>query len=1370
MKNSKTTIRELTAKYRSILKKCAFINALCILAVVGTANATVTPSTIDDYPYPTGDKTEKIYTVTDTDVFPAVTMTDDPIVNIGSGENTATVTESGNISLSNYAQLNIGSGSSLTIAGSLTNEAKTYVVGDVGLEYDGPRYVQTYYKEGVETRDVNAYSINNFGTITATELRNKEIIINYDGATIDANVYNVLTVDVNGNPLTMPTFENRGTIGIVSDDPATYKTVSNSGKFFNLGNGVIYGNVSNTGTLTSELGNIKGTIDNASGILNTWGTLDRDLNGTVELQYDTTLNAGDAHSIDGIVTNTGTFAVLGDLTVNNAYSSFSNLGTLTIASDGSVISNISNTGVIDNQGIIDGSVTNNANATLTTALSSITGTLTNEGFLNTYGNFNQSVSSFEAGKNLFGGTVNIVNTSKVNDSDINLAKVNLSSDLQVSRKMNVEELVVTSTGNLDIKVGGNVDGNVTNNGTIQNAYSFDADIVNNGSFDNQGTINSTTFVNNGTLTTEMSGIASTTALTNNGSINTQGDLDRDIGGTVNLIGSSHLTTDVTLNDVNLSKTLSVSKNLTVTNLVVLSGTGNLNLTDTGSISGAIVNNRNINNCGTLENGTVTNNYVLSNSKTISSTVINTNTGMFVNSSTATVSGDITNNSSLTNSFTNNGVISGTLTNNGNATNNASITGNVTNNSFLYNNAGASITSDVVNNGSIQNEATITGNLTNSGIIYNQSTAAGTGIVDSEVINNGILINNGNVINTVTDDPSTNSSISNAHTIMNYGNIQTKNFTNSNIVHNLGIIGDNTENDGTIATIYSTLNNTSGHIYNNRLIKVNTVTNNGIIENYDLIAAKTLTNDNKIRNEGYIGVYGNEIAVYNNGSLYNGGVIYGDVTNNAGADLTTTIFTVTGTLRNNGTLNTWGNLESVNGISLNGTTNLIYDSSLKQNATMNNVHVGDPEDLSKKVTLDLETNKLTANSFDVADNSGVALRVKSKDTYGSVSAPNYTIGTGTNLSFVLDRGILTEGNTITLPVFTDGSGNVANVDFTTISNNRYQITKEDSGLYTISYKPSTSGDVLAYGGDQNVINASVAWLDEDDMPEGTKAADIQNTMHTLAQTDMNAFVKEMRSLMPETAPVGYTLSNLINNKIAEAVEGRFMSRRRVKKEQPRRGRNGGDVVANGTTGSVWAKGLYSKAKLDTKLGFDAKTDGVAFGIDGKANEHLTIGVGYAYTGSDVDSKSRKTDVTTHTGILYSEYLNGQCFVNGVVDYNRSEYEEKRNVSGSAVKGDYTSDVAFARVMGGFHIPVDYFIFTPETGLRYLWIKMNGYTDSIGQTVHDESASSLTGVVGLRVGAKTKLIGLDQVLLFVEHMILSKQITTLLLAYQMAVITL
>ena len=247
-------------------------------------------------------------------------------------------------------------------------------------------------------------------------------------------------------------------------------------------------------------------------------------------------------------------------------------------------------------------------------------------------------------------------------------------------------------------------------------------------------------------------------------------------------------------------------------------------------------------------------------------------------------------------------------------------------------------------------------MTNNGIVYNQTTNPNEGIIDTDISNSGILINSGSITNTVTDSAASDPSISNSHTILNYGDVQAKNFTNAGVIHNLGVMGDNTSNDETIATTYSSFDNLGGgNLYNNRMIKVDTFTNAGIVENYDTLAVRTLTNDATFRKEGSIGSWDDNVTVNNNGSLYNAGTIYGDVTNNAGAELTSPIYTISGMLTNNGILNTWGNLESVNPIALGGTTNLIYDSDLKQDITAGVVNVKDAS------TLNLGTNKLTANT-------------------------------------------------------------------------------------------------------------------------------------------------------------------------------------------------------------------------------------------------------------------------------------------------------------------------------------------------------------------------------------------------------------------------
>lgn len=386
------------------------------------------------------------------------------------------------------------------------------------------------------------------------------------------------------------------------------------------------------------------------------------------------------------------------------------------------------------------------------------------------------------------------------------------------------------------------------------------------------------------------------------------------------------------------------------------------------------------------------------------------------------------------------------------------------------------------------------------------------------------------------------------------------------------------------------------------------------------------------------------------------------------------------------------------------------------------------------TLNLGTTAFNTSKFAVQDNGTVAFQVSGKDAYGFVQADEYAVSSnGTNLTLTLDNGVLEKGETATFTVFKNQDGTTADVNFANLSQNaRYEFVKNEDGTYNITGLADAIDVVTETGADDNVQNVADAWLDQTVMPEGSKARAVQAHLNTLSQTDVAAFEQAVEALMPETAPMAHSMAQSLNNHLAGMVKDRFNV------TANRRGMNSGD---NGASSSLWAQGLYNKSKLDTDYGFDGKTYGLAMGVDGDITRHLKMGVGYAYANSDIDSTGRQTDAGTHTAMVYGQYTVGKVFVNALASYGRTNYDEHKNVSGVRVDADYDMDAVYGQLMGGYRGKIYKFAIMPEAGLRYLWTKMHDYTDTVDQHVRGNTTDTLTGVIGLRAGADTRLIGVN-----------------------------
>lgn len=446
-------------------------------------------------------------------------------------------------------------------------------------------------------------------------------------------------------------------------------------------------------------------------------------------------------------------------------------------------------------------------------------------------------------------------------------------------------------------------------------------------------------------------------------------------------------------------------------------------------------------------------------------------------------------------------------------------------------------------------------------------------------------------------------------------------------------------------------------------------------------------------------------VDNYGNVVNDGTLNGNLINNG--TYTGAIGGVTGELNNaNGTVNTWGDLDR--GL-LYGTTNLIKASSLAKDLAFGTVNV--------QSALDLGTNTLAADSVEIADNATLAFRVSGEENFGKIEANTITISeNGTELNLTLDQGVLAKDETKDFQVL---NGSISG-SFEKLSEDaRYEFVDKGNGLFSITGKASATDVVGEKGGSTNDKKVANAWLDGAGFKPGSRASVISSILNGLFK-DTVALKKAIKALQPDTSPTTQAVSMAINGQIANAIGKRFGS-------FAPQGKSGGDTFKNS---GLWVQALANKSKLSTAQGFDGKTYGLALGGDVEVAENLKIGLGYAYTNSDIDATGRSTDVGTHTAIAYAEKTIGNAFVNGMATYSRSKYEEDKKVGGAKVKADYDVDAVYAQAMTGYNFFVKSAVLTPETGLRYLWTNTDSYTDSAEQNVKADKTSILTGVIGGR----------------------------------------
>ena len=561
----------------------------------------------------------------------------------------------------------------------------------------------------------------------------------------------------------------------------------------------------------------------------------------------------------------------------NAANDIYNAGTIATGGNNSFASNITNTGTINTDGTnnFSGNINNTGEINLS-GINTISGAITGQG-----------------GKVTNNGTLNIGEGFSITNEFINTATIK-GGDLVVQNGTNTGDITPDSFtvaadstyNNGDITVspsdsGTITTGSFTNNGTFINndgsSVITDA-IVNNGSFTNNGTLsknttslNSLSITNNTNATFENNSSITVDNLVNNGSISGDtgsmtiagGENNNSIyQGTVAITGdfenndvltaldtfsnSANITgEDGTLYIFNDSGTSSNSGTISQANVAIdgtaFSNTGTITSTEIFSNTSVITGQNGVLNITDVDNNS-------SNEGTIEQAEVNISGDSFENTGSITATNTFTNSATITgengklyinnaaNNSSNSGNISqaiveiagtefsntGTISATNTFTNSANITGNGNLNIQAGSNSGQISQNNVTVGGNFENTSSITANnLTNTGTISG----------DTGTLN----VTNGSSSGSITQ----NSMTVNGQFDITAGNVEVETLTNN---------------------ANATLTNDGSLIINDELTNDGTILNRG---NYTANYSSVLTNDGTFINSGEKAVMSTQEVINNN---------------------------------------------------------------------------------------------------------------------------------------------------------------------------------------------------------------------------------------------------------------------------------------------------------------------------------------------------------------------------------------------------------------------------------------------------------------------------------------------------------------------------
>ena len=199
---------------------------------------------------------------------------------------------------------------------------------------------------------------------------------------------------------------------------------------------------------------------------------------------------------------------------------------------------------------------------------------------------------------------------------------------------------------------------------------------------------------------------------------------------------------------------------------------------------------------------------------------------------------------------------------------------------------------------------------------------------------------------------------------------------------------------------------------------------------------------------------------------------------------------------------------------------------------------------------------------------------------------------------------------------------------------------------------------------------------------------------------------------------------------------------IQRTQGLRGASAGDTFVER---GLWLKALNSNANQDQRdgiEGFDANSNGVAIGADGKLNDQLTLGIAYSYLNSDIDSDGgNKTEIDGHAITLYSGFEQDAWFLDSSLTLGLNHNDSKRYIAGTTAKADYDSQMFGLNVLGGYGFKLDNgVLLEPRAAARYGRVDIDSYSEKgsiAALRVEDQRYEVAELGAGLRVAGSLPL---------------------------------
>lgn len=523
-----------------------------------------------------------------------------------------------------------------------------------------------------------------------------------------------------------------------------------------------------------------------------------------------------------------------------------------------------------------------------------------------------------------------------------------------------------------------------------------------------------------------------------------------------------------------------------------------------------------------------------------------------------------------------------------------------------------------------------------------------------------------------------------------------------------------------------LNSNGGKILSisNSIFKNNRSSNGGGGAIYN--KAGEITTISKTVFEGNVAKKGNGGAIFNGGStgatisLDDVQFIGNSAENGAGGAISASGIT------NIANATFTGNTASVEGgaINLDGSATLTLSgentfSGNKVGETLNDIHNEGTVTVSKDASLTLDGGISGDGTLKLEENT--TLNVKQ----GVTEIANNVSSDGTTVNVTLKGG---ESSIDLNQIFTNKANEDSLDNIKLGENSLFDFVQDDEDASVWNANQKSADEVAAALGATGSEAAAVLALVSGGADTGNEAFDsVAEALNDAAQNGNGAVAKEAAKLGADANPIVRTVETDLHNMVFAAVTDELNGASGAMAE----GKSSGDAFKQV---KAWIRGMFNHADKEATSkasGFDANIYGVAMGIDKQIDHAVKVGAGYAYSQTDVSAHGRDTDVDTHTAFVYGRYQPADWYVNTVVAYNWSDYDEKKSVLGSNANAKYDVESLGVQSMFGYETKLGGYDVTPEAGLRYVHISQDAYHDRLGNRTGSNDSDILTAVIGTKV---------------------------------------